>query len=147
MAYPRRYFAAAARLWGEAFAADPTLRADRDAQRLCHAAHAAILAADGKGKDEPPPDDQSRSRLRAQAADWLKAALATWSKALESGSDPDRVRLTRAVQRWKNETDLAGVRDPDALAKLPAPEQQAWRSFWSDVDALLRKATGGRPGQ
>jgi hypothetical protein len=30
---------------------------------------------------------------------------------------------------------------------LPALDQQAWRSFWADVDALLRKAEGDRPGK
>jgi hypothetical protein len=32
------------------------------------------------------------------------------------------------------------VRDKDALAKLPAEEQDAWRKLWTDVDALLKKA-------
>jgi hypothetical protein len=51
------------------------------------------------------------------------------------------------LRHWKANPDLSGVRDPDALAKLPDQEQQAWRSFWSEVDALLRKAQGDRPSR
>ena len=34
--------------------------------------------------------------------------------------------------------DLAGVRDPEALIKLPQEEQKAWRDLWADVDTLLK---------
>ena len=40
----------------------------------------------------------------------------------------------------KVDSDLAGVRDRDALAKLPSDEQDAWRKLWDEVDALLKKA-------
>ena len=36
--------------------------------------------------------------------------------------------------------ELAGLRDPAALAKLPAEERQAGQQLWADVEALLRKA-------
>ena len=35
--------------------------------------------------------------------------------------------------------DLIGVRNPDALAKLPEAEQKEWRALWAGVDALLKK--------
>ena len=124
MAYDRKQFAAAARFWAEAFAADPKLGADRDAQRLDHAAHAAILAADSRGKDEPPPDDRAKARLRAQAADWLEADLAAWARILETGSSQDHMALIQAMLRWKTDTDLASIRDFEALNKLPEDEQK-----------------------
>ena len=34
--------------------------------------------------------------------------------------------------------DLASVRDPDAIAKLPTDEQDGWRKLWDDVDAVLK---------
>ena len=44
----------------------------------------------------------------------------------------------KALACWKQNPNLAGVRDPDALAKLPQPEPDAWRALWADVDRLLR---------
>jgi hypothetical protein len=37
-------------------------------------------------------------------------------------------------------SDLAGLRDPAPLAKLPEPEQETCRKLWADVEALLKKA-------
>ena len=44
------------------------------------------------------------------------------------------------MSHWQEDADLAGVRDADALAKLPPDEQDAWRKLWADVDAVLKKA-------
>jgi hypothetical protein len=56
------------------------------------------------------------------------------------------VELTRTViptlEHWKRTPDLAGFRDPEALKRLPAEEEKAWRALWLDVDSLLRKAQG-----
>ncbi len=43
---------------------------------------------------------------------------------------------------WQQDTDLAGIRDAAALAKLPADEQKACTQLWADVAALLKKASG-----
>jgi hypothetical protein len=40
----------------------------------------------------------------------------------------------------QTDPDLAGVRDPQPLAKLPEPEQEACRKLWADVEGLLKKA-------
>jgi hypothetical protein len=42
---------------------------------------------------------------------------------------------------WQTNADLAGIRDPDALGKLPDDERQQWQRLWSDVDALLERAS------
>lgn len=51
--------------------------------------------------------------------------------------------LTSVVQgkmtHWKQDTDLAGVRDPKALTKLPPDERDAWQKLWQEVDILLAK--------
>ena len=39
--------------------------------------------------------------------------------------------------------DLASIRDADALAKLPEPEQAKWKALWAGVDELLEKASKG----
>jgi hypothetical protein len=38
---------------------------------------------------------------------------------------------------------LAGLRDPDALEKLPAAERTAFTKLWADVAALLKKPPTG----
>ena len=43
------------------------------------------------------------------------------------------------MTHWKQDTDLTGVRDPKALAKLPPDERDAWQQLWQDVEALLAK--------
>ena len=144
MAYDRKHFAAAARLWAEALASDPKLGDDRQTQHRYNAACAAALAAAGQGKDEPPPDDAAKAKLRQQALDWLKAELAAWTKLLESGPPQARPAIVQTLEHWKQDTDLAGIRDADGLAKLPADEQKAWRTLWADVDSLLKRARGQR---
>jgi hypothetical protein len=44
------------------------------------------------------------------------------------------------MTHWKQDTDLAGARDPNALQKLPADERDAWQKLWKDVDTLLAQA-------
>jgi hypothetical protein len=44
------------------------------------------------------------------------------------------------LRHWQKDTDLAGLRDKEAMAKLPAQEQKAFTQFWADVAALVKKA-------
>ena len=140
MCYDRQCHAAAARFWAEALEADPKLGDDRQARHRYNAACAAALAAAGQGKDDPPPDDAAKAKLRRQALDWLKAELAAWTKLLESGPPQARPAIVQTLSHWKQDTDLAGIRDAEALAKLPEDEQKAWRTLWADVDSLLKRA-------
>jgi hypothetical protein len=48
--------------------------------------------------------------------------------------------VQKALQHWQKDTDLAGIRDRAALAKLPADEQKVFTQLWADVAALLKKA-------
>jgi tetratricopeptide (TPR) repeat protein len=134
--------ALAARLYGEAFHADPSLADDLRALHRHHAACAAALAGCGQSNDEPPLDDASKRRWRQQALEWLKADLTAWSKISESGPLQSRQRLLSAIQEWKIDADLAGLRDQRELAKIPHDEQDACRALWGQVDALLAKAHG-----
>jgi hypothetical protein len=43
------------------------------------------------------------------------------------------------LRHWQVDPDLAGLRDKDALARLPEAERQACGKLWADVDALLRR--------
>jgi hypothetical protein len=43
------------------------------------------------------------------------------------------------LQRWLGDIPFAGVRGPEALARLPEAERQAWQELWTDIaDALAR---------
>jgi hypothetical protein len=42
------------------------------------------------------------------------------------------------LSHWKHESELAGIRDAAAVAKLPAEEQKAFTQLWADVAKLLR---------
>jgi serine/threonine-protein kinase len=143
-AYDTQRYTTAARLWGGALEADPQLAADRQAQHRYNAACAAALAGCGKSTDDPPPDDASKVKLRRQALDWLKADLAAWSKILESGAPQAGRVVVSTLTHWKEDTDLAGIRDDAALGKLPQEERAACIQLWGEVARLLTKAGGGK---
>ncbi len=44
-----------------------------------------------------------------------------------------------ALAHWQQERDLAGVRDKQALANLPAAERAEWEKLWAEVAGLLRR--------
>jgi len=135
-----RRHAAAARLYADAFTADPKLAGDRKASHRYIAACAAALAAAGQGTDAGKLNDQERRLLRQQALAWLRADLDALSNRSESSQPAERQATRQMVQRWQRDADLARVRDADALQKLPADEQQAWRKLWADLAELLKKA-------
>ncbi len=82
--------------------------------------------------------EKERTRLRNQALDWLRADLTAWDK--QQQDDPKAgPEIQQTLQHWQADADLAGVRDADALAKLPESEREAWRKLWTDVDALSAK--------
>jgi tetratricopeptide (TPR) repeat protein len=110
----RLFFAASTSLWSAAFAVDPSLVENLDAEYRYHAACAAAMAGCGQGKDDPPPDDTETAKLRQKANEWLKADLAARMKRLE-GSNPQ---------------DRAGL--------VPAQEQNVWQALWADVAAFLK---------
>jgi serine/threonine-protein kinase len=138
----KRRYAAAARFYAAAFAEQPKLAEDPRGGHRYNAACAAALAAAGQGQDADPLDDQEKARLRRQALDWLRADLTAWAKVVEKDSPQDRALVQRTLQHWQKDPDLAGLRDQDALAKLPEPERDSCRKLWADVDALLRRAQG-----
>jgi serine/threonine-protein kinase len=135
----KRLYAASARFYAEAFAGRPPLAEDLRAGRRWDAACAAALAAAGEGADAGTLGEQERGRWRKQALAWLRADLAARARLGEAAPQA-REALRRALTRWRQEPALAGVRDKEALARLPAAEAAAWMAFWAEVDALLARA-------
>ncbi len=130
--------AAEARLYAEAFAEQPRLA--RPNRYL--AARAAAKAATGPTNDVPPPDPEARASLRRRALEWLRAELADVASVAEGGTAPLRRQVAQSLALSQAEPDLAGLREESALAALPEPEREAFRSLWAEVEALRRKAEG-----
>jgi hypothetical protein len=71
----KQRYAAAARFYAEAFAAEPKLAEDLRVQARYNAACAATVASCGQGKDAAGLNAKERPRLRRQALAWLRADL------------------------------------------------------------------------
>jgi hypothetical protein len=138
----KRLYAAAARLAADAFAVEPKLADDLKAFHRYNAACYAALAAAGKGEDAAKFDDGDRSRLRGQALAWLRADLRAWASQVEKGTPQEQAAAAKQLRWWQADSDLAAVRDPAALARLPQAERAEWQRLWADVQALLEKAGG-----
>jgi serine/threonine protein kinase/Flp pilus assembly protein TadD len=135
-------YAAAARLYSEAFAVEAAL-----AEKLgspgnrYDAACAAALAGCGLGKDAAVLDAQGRARLRHQALDWLRADLSAYRRLLEQAPDKASLTVRKTMQHWQQDGDFARVRGAEALAKLPEAERRDWQILWAHVDELGQKVT------
>ncbi len=127
-------------LYAATFAADPKLADDLQFQHRYNAACYATLAAAGQGHDAAKLDDAERTCLRKQALDWLRADLVLRTKQINSANPTDRAAAQQALGHWQQDTDLAAIRDPAALAKLPEAERKACTQLWADVAALLERA-------
>jgi len=128
-------FAAAARLYGAAFKADPRILQDRVMPFLYWAGCAAAQAGLGLGQDAGSLPESERARLRAQALDWLREDLALWQHEASSTRLESREAAARALRLDKQDAALAPVRD--SLAKLPQSERKSWANFWSEVEETL----------
>jgi serine/threonine-protein kinase len=137
----KQRYAAAARFYRDAFAAEPKLADDVRSGRRYNAACAAALAGCGRGKDVPKPDAKERSRLRAQALAWLRADLNAWQDVLAKAPKRARPSVAQTLQHWQMDADLAGVRDKAALEQLPEAERQDWAKLWGEVATLRTRAS------
>jgi WD40 repeat protein len=102
------------------------------------AACSAALAGCGQGTDAPEKAEE-RALLRSQALAWLRADFAAEKDRVVSEFPGTRNAALQSLTHWREDADLAGVRDADALGKLPDGERDGWRQLWADVDDLLEK--------
>jgi serine/threonine-protein kinase len=130
---------ASARFFAAAAAANSELAKDPATGNRYSAACSAALAGNGQGHDAGRLDAAEGSRWRQQALVWLRADFDLGSKQLRSGKREAVALVQRQMRLWQQDVDLTGVRDPEALAKLPAAERQAWSRFWSEVADRLKK--------
>jgi serine/threonine-protein kinase len=152
---------AAARLFADAFEADPALADDltmdclRRSQGPEHpadpievfnapcrylAARCAALAGCGVGEDGAKLSEAERTRWRKQARQWLRADLVAWTKMLDSDSPVARNLAKEMLTLWQNEPDLAGLREPAGLKRLAADERTGCLALWAEVGAVLARS-------
>jgi serine/threonine protein kinase/Flp pilus assembly protein TadD len=136
----KKCYTAAAGFFAQSLATQPKQANGREPSLRSLAACAAALAAAGKGNDARSLGEHEKARLRKQALDWLKAELADWSDQLESGKPDATAVATRALLACKTDADLASIRDPGELTKLPESERKAYKDLWADVEGLLKRA-------
>jgi serine/threonine-protein kinase len=128
---------AMSRLYADVFAAAPPLADNLGAGHRYNAARAAALAGCGRGDDAKDVAGAERKQLRAQARGWLRADLAARTKALDADPAGAREAVQKALTQWREDPDLAGLREPGELNKLPADERKEWVALWAEVAAAL----------
>jgi tetratricopeptide (TPR) repeat protein len=138
----RGLYVSSARLWRDAFASRGAAADDLRSGHRYNAARAAALAAAGQGPEAARLTGERRADWRRQALAWLRADLALLAKQAEAPGAGGRAAVRRALRRWQGDPDLAGLRDPAALAALPAEQPEECRQLWAEVAALLGRAAG-----
>jgi tetratricopeptide (TPR) repeat protein/serine/threonine protein kinase len=145
----KRLHRAVVHFYVAAFATKRELADDLDGWHRYNAACAAALAGCGAGKDVAKLDRKERAGLRHQALNWLQADLEAWRRLLDK--EPDQVRsaarVSKALQHWLTDSDLAGVRGPAAVAQFPDTERQPWHQLWGEVADTLARARGKSPAE
>ncbi len=105
-----------------------------------NAACAAAMAACGEGELAEEAREAERARMLQHALSWLNEELK--SIAAHAAQDDIHTRNAACAKlRWWQEDDLlAGVREPDALAKLPAENRAKWEAFWEKIEDVIAEA-------
>jgi eukaryotic-like serine/threonine-protein kinase len=135
---------ALARLYADAFAADPSLAEDHQSGRRFSAARAAALVGSARGEDVAGVGEPERARWRQQARQWLRADLVAWNQALDR--DPSAARdLQLRVGVWRGDSELAGLFEPAELDKLPSDERKDCVALSKEIDGLLTRAGATAP--
>jgi serine/threonine protein kinase len=117
----------ASQFLADAFAKDPSLNGQW--MKLPLYAGWAVQAATGKGVDATDLTASERSQLRRKALSWLRESSLRINK-----QDWDLAPYL-ANSTWRN-PDLAPVRDPGAIAKLPPDARAEWSRYWNELPKL-----------
>jgi serine/threonine-protein kinase len=135
----KRLPATAVGFYASALSTQPSLADDLEAGHRYHAACAAALAGCGAGEDVSELDGEKRAALRKLALDWLTAEYNVCAERHRLGKPGDRTVVAMAVRPWLTSEDLAGVRDEQALTRLPADERRAWQELWAKAATLAAR--------
>jgi serine/threonine protein kinase/Flp pilus assembly protein TadD len=135
----KRLYTSAAGFYRDAFTAQPALENGPGGHRYS-AACAAALAGCGQGKEAGGFGGPEAARLRQQALKWLRSELKLSRHVIQKSGDKAGPAIAKQMQHWLQDTDLAGVRGEEALAKLSPAERKDWQTLWQEVEALRQRA-------
>jgi tetratricopeptide (TPR) repeat protein len=99
---------------------------------LAHMRYNAARAAISQNAENEQLGEQERTGRRQLALGWLKANVDLASRLQSEGTV-----VPWSLTRWQMDPELAAVRDPAKLAKLPAAERAEWQRLWADVSAII----------
>jgi serine/threonine-protein kinase len=131
----KKEYAAAARLYAEAFTASDLAVDFLKTQIRYDAAWCAALAATEGEKTRLLPD-KVVVMFRLWALRWLRDELTAYAKLVEQNNKQMNQFIPYRLANWRSNPYLASVRDPSALERLPDNERVAWQALWRDVDEL-----------
>jgi serine/threonine-protein kinase len=131
----KKRFAAAARLYADAFAAEPKLAE----QYRYNGARSAVLAAAGQGEDARRLPDRVAAMFRRWALGWLRDDLQAYARFAQQNNPRLNQAIGERLAHWRRDADLASVRDPQSLGRLPENERAGWQALWRDVDRLANR--------
>jgi tetratricopeptide (TPR) repeat protein len=134
----KKLSAGAVRLYAEAFTMDPKLAAAFRNGHCFQAGCAAAMAGCGRSEDGADLSDAERASWRTQSRQWLSADLAAWVRMLDA-NPASREAVRDVMTHWQGHADLACVREPGELKKLPADERKEYYVFWGEVAAVLAR--------
>jgi tetratricopeptide (TPR) repeat protein len=132
----------AARLYADAFAAEPKLADDLQRQHRYSAACSAVLAAASQAVDARLLPDKAAVLFRLWARSWLDADLKAYAQIIKQGNATTRQAVQQRLAHWQNDPSLASVRDREALDRLAEEERAAWQRLWREVEALRKRVAG-----
>jgi serine/threonine-protein kinase len=136
----KRLHAACARLYQQAFTAQPRFAANPRTFHRFEAACAAALTGAGLASDGGELDEAERGRWWQQALDWLQADIDLLRQRLENGKGQECLMVLRG---WFPLATQHRFRDPKWAAKLPYVKRRAWDHLWADIDDLWKQANAG----
>jgi serine/threonine-protein kinase len=98
-------------------------------------ARAELRSAASAGSEDGNPGESESAALRQKALDRLRECVELTNKIQSEGKTPGWSLLP-----WKSDPDLASVREPSILAKLPDAEREQWQRLWKDVTSVVAAA-------
>ncbi len=151
---PKRRHSEAARLYGAALEAEPSIARDRTKTLLVTAARSALAAAAGEAVDAPP-DARERAELRDRALLWLRQELSAREDDLDGGASSDEEIRTK-LSSWTDPGPLLRTSTSEWGATQDEGARTTWKALWERWrDLALRAgvpkprvsavATGGSP--
>jgi hypothetical protein len=113
------------------------VEAERESWLRQVAERAGQTAQEG-GRAFPPAAEVARARLRQQALAMLRVEVETQARLISSANPREAAAARQVLESLGSFPALATLRNPAALANLPEAERQTWKSFWQEIEELLR---------